>query len=118
MPITGNTMSNNSSGNAGRSSGNNTTTSNKGKTKQKSTPTNDIGSKLGPDGKLLPAECQRCIDGGLCLVCGKSGHMAKDCLRAKTTPTTTTTTQTKARTARIETVTDSTESAEASGSKN
>ncbi|KIJ25224.1 hypothetical protein M422DRAFT_273831 [Sphaerobolus stellatus SS14] len=62
------TVSNNSLGNAGGSSGNNKTTSDKGKTKQKSTPTNNIGSKLGPDGKLLPAKCQRHIDGGLCLV--------------------------------------------------
>ncbi|KIJ32266.1 hypothetical protein M422DRAFT_265930 [Sphaerobolus stellatus SS14] len=52
------TWGNNNSGNTGGSSGNNKPTSNKGKTKQKSTLTNDIGSKLEPDSKLLPAECQ------------------------------------------------------------
>ncbi|KIJ48795.1 hypothetical protein M422DRAFT_247151 [Sphaerobolus stellatus SS14] len=58
MPVTGNTKSNNTSGNAGESSGNNKSTYDKGKTKQKSTPANDISSELGPNSKLLPAECQ------------------------------------------------------------
>jgi hypothetical protein len=29
---------------------------------------------LGPDGKLIPEECQRCMDNKLCLCCGGTGH--------------------------------------------
>ena len=34
----------------------------------------DLSSKLRKDGKLLPEECQWCIDQGLCLLCGSKGH--------------------------------------------
>ena len=42
-----------------------------------------LSSKLGKDGKLLPKECQCCIDQGLCLLCGAKGHMVKDCLNVE-----------------------------------
>src|SRR5882672_10425815 len=44
---------------------------------KKSTP--DLSSKLGKDGKLMPQERQRRLDNKLCLFCGTSGHVAKDC---------------------------------------
>jgi Zinc knuckle len=44
--------------------------------------TSDLLEKLGKDGKLTPQECQRHMDGNLCLFCGKGGHMAKDCTKA------------------------------------
>jgi len=44
---------------------------------KKSTP--DLSSKLGKDGKLTPQERQRRLDNKLCLFCGTSGHVAKDC---------------------------------------
>src|SRR6266481_9955229 len=39
----------------------------------------DLTRKLGKDGKLTPAERQRCMENNLCLFCGKTGHLAKDC---------------------------------------
>ena len=39
----------------------------------------DLVGKLGKDGKLTPQECQRCMDNSLCLFCGKTGHIAKEC---------------------------------------
>src|SRR6266850_2107832 len=44
---------------------------------KKSTP--DLSSKLGKDGKLMPQERQHRLDNKLCLFCGTSGHVAKDC---------------------------------------
>jgi hypothetical protein len=41
--------------------------------------------KLGKDGKLKPAERQRRIDNKLCIICRGSGHMAKECTKAKYT---------------------------------
>ncbi|KIJ35014.1 hypothetical protein M422DRAFT_262740 [Sphaerobolus stellatus SS14] len=38
---------------------------------------------LGPDGRLTDTECKRCIDTGLCIVCGLKGHIAKDCNKAR-----------------------------------
>ena len=35
--------------------------------------------KLGKDGKLTPQERQRRMDNSLCLFCGKTGHIAKEC---------------------------------------
>ena len=42
----------------------------------------DLMDKLGKDGKLTPQEQQRCMDGGLCLLCASSSHMIKDCPKA------------------------------------
>ena len=39
----------------------------------------DLTGKLGKDGKLTPQERQRCMDNSLCLFCGKTGHIAKEC---------------------------------------
>jgi len=55
-------------------------TQGKGSTsEQKKAPTPDLSSKLGKDGKLTPQERQRRLDNKLCLFCGTSGHVAKDC---------------------------------------
>ena len=39
----------------------------------------DLIGKLGKDGKLTPQERQRRMDNSLCLFCGKTGHIAKEC---------------------------------------
>ena len=39
----------------------------------------DLTGKLGKDGKLTPQERQRRMDNSLCLFCGKTGHIAKEC---------------------------------------
>src|SRR6266481_4327015 len=39
----------------------------------------DLTGKLSKDGKLTPAERQRRMENNLCLFCGKTGHLAKDC---------------------------------------
>ena len=39
----------------------------------------DLTGKLGKDGKLTPVERQCCMENNLCLFCGKTGHLAKDC---------------------------------------
>jgi Domain of unknown function (DUF4939) len=70
-------------GNSSSSSSSNTTNhsrSSNNSTNKKSTL--DLPEKLGKDGKLMPQECQCCMDGNLCLFCGKGGHMAKDCTKA------------------------------------
>src|SRR5882672_63093 len=46
---------------------------------KKSTP--NLSLKLGKDGKLTPQERQRRLDNKLCLFCGTSRHVAKDCLK-------------------------------------
>jgi hypothetical protein len=42
--------------------------------------------KFDKDGKLTPKERQRRMDNHLCLVCGATGHMARECPRAKPPP--------------------------------
>ena len=54
-------------------------TSSKGSTSESKKSNPDLSSKLGKDGKLTPQERQCCLDKNLCLFCGVSGHMAKDC---------------------------------------
>ena len=39
----------------------------------------DLTGKLGKDGKLTPQERQCRMDNSLCLFCGKTGHIAKEC---------------------------------------
>src|SRR5882724_7734968 len=51
-------------------------TQGKGSTSKQKKPTPDLSSK---DGKLTPQERQRRLDNKLCLFCGTSGHVAKDC---------------------------------------
>ena len=72
-------------------------TSSKGSTSESKKSNPDLSSKLGKDSKLTPQERQRHLNKNLCLFCGASGHMAKDCLKstsaavkaraASTTPT-------------------------------
>ena len=54
-------------------------TSSKGSTSESKKSNPNLLSKLGKDGKLTPQERQRRLDKNLCLFCGASGHMAKDC---------------------------------------
>jgi len=42
----------------------------------------DLSDKLGKDGKLKGDEWERHIKEGLCLYCGKPGHVAADCNKA------------------------------------
>jgi hypothetical protein len=44
----------------------------------------DLSDKLGKDGKLKGNERECCIKEGLCLYCGKPGHVAADCNKAAT----------------------------------
>ena len=39
----------------------------------------DLTGKLGKDGNLTPQERQYRMDNSLCLFCGKTGHIAKEC---------------------------------------
>ena len=45
-------------------------------------PLNPISDKLGQDGKLTVQERQRRFDNNLCLFCGETGHMVKNCPRS------------------------------------
>src|SRR3979490_3433823 len=64
---------------------NNTNNNNNNQKSSNNAKTPDLSSKLGKDGKLLPEERQRCIDQGLCLLCGSKGHMVKECPKSKLT---------------------------------
>jgi len=57
--------------------GNSASSGSKDKTKP-----NPLVNKLGKNGKLTRDEWECCIKEGLCLYCGKSGHVAQDCLKA------------------------------------
>ena len=57
-------------------------TSSKGSTLESKKSNPDLSSKLGKDGKFTPQERQHHLDKNLCLFCGVSGHMAKDCLKS------------------------------------
>ena len=63
----GGKSNNSGSGNSGSSSSN-----------QKK-PASDLSSKLGKDGKLTQQERQRRFEQNLCLFCGRTGHVAKEC---------------------------------------
>ena len=43
---------------------------------------NPLANKLGKNGKLTGDERECHIKEGLCLYCGKSGHVAQDCPKA------------------------------------
>ena len=51
----------------------------KGKAQENLKSSLDLTGKLGKDGKLTPQEHQHCMDNSLCLFCGKTGHVAKEC---------------------------------------
>ena len=51
----------------------------KGKAPENPKSSPDLTGKLGKDGKLTPQEHQRHMDNSLCLFCGKTGHIAKEC---------------------------------------
>ena len=51
----------------------------KGKAPENPKPSPDLTRKLGKDGKLTPQECQCRMDNSLCLFCGKTRHIAKEC---------------------------------------
>ena len=51
----------------------------KGKAPENPKPGPDLTRKLGKDGKLTPQEHQRHMDNSLCLFCGKTEHIAKEC---------------------------------------
>src|SRR3979490_1691146 len=42
----------------------------------------DLASKLGKDGKLTQQERQHRFEQNLCLFCGRTGHVAKECLKS------------------------------------
>ena len=74
----------NNSGKAGNSNSG-SSSSNSGPSNNNSgslTKTSDLSSKLGKDGKLTQQERQRRFEQNLCMFCGKSGHVAKDCHKA------------------------------------
>ena len=54
----------------------------KGKALENPRPGPDLTGKLGKDRKLTPQEHQRGMDNSLCLFCGKTGHIAKECLKS------------------------------------
>ena len=51
----------------------------KGKVPENSKSGPDLTGKLGKDGKLTPQERQHRMDNSLCVFCGKTGHIAKEC---------------------------------------
>ena len=51
----------------------------KGKSLENLKPGLDLVGKLGKDRKLTPQERQHHMDNSLCLFCGKTGHIAKEC---------------------------------------
>ena len=56
--------------------------STQGTTSETKEPASNLSLKLGKDGKLMPQERQCQLDNNLCLFCGNSGHVAKDCSKA------------------------------------
>ena len=51
----------------------------KGKALENPKSSPDLTRKLGKDSKLTPQEHQCRMDNSLCLFCGKTGHIAKEC---------------------------------------
>ena len=90
-----NSNSNNNTPNSSTNSNNGKSENNKKKDKGKGSSSSNNNSSagsqapterpahLGPDNKLTATERQRRMDKGLCLVCGKEGHMRNSCPSAK-----------------------------------
>ena len=81
-PVTSSNTTGNTSNRKATSSGNSSqpsasSSSSSGEKPAGKTP--DISDKLGWDGKLMSEEHQRRFDKGLCMFCGASGHLAKEC---------------------------------------
>ena len=70
----------NKNNNSGKSNSSNANTCSSNTNQKKPNP--DLSSKLGKDGKLTQAERQRRFEQNLCLFCGKTGHIAKECSKA------------------------------------
>src|SRR3979490_15041 len=70
-----NRMTSNNNGNKPSTSG---TTPQNANTQEKSP---DLASKLGKDSKLTQQERQRHFEQNLCLFCGRTGHIVKECLK-------------------------------------
>src|SRR5882724_2674230 len=68
------------SSNSKQKKNNSSSTQSKGSTfEQKKSTTPNLSSKLRKDRKLTLQEHQCCLDNKLCLFCGTTGHVAKDC---------------------------------------
>jgi hypothetical protein len=61
--------------------GNSASSGKRSESKDKPKP-NPLADKLGKNGKLTGEERERRMKEGLCLYCGKSGHVAHDCPKA------------------------------------
>jgi hypothetical protein len=74
----------NTSNNSGNSSNNNNNraSDSKGNNSGSQQKKPDLSNKLGKDGKLTAEERQRRFTNNLCMFCGGSGHVAKDCPRS------------------------------------
>ena len=73
----------NKNNNGGKSNSGNANTGSSNTNQKKPNP--NLSSKLGKDGKLTQAERQSHFEQNLCLFCGKTGHIAKECSKATST---------------------------------
>ena len=62
-----------------QSNNNSGSTQSKGTTSEQKEPTPNLSPKLSKDGKLMPQEHQCCLNNKLCLFCGTSRYITKDC---------------------------------------
>jgi hypothetical protein len=76
-----NNSNNNSSKKNDKKSGKGQKQQNSGKQQQasRSTPKNDLSSKLDSSGKLTQQDCQCQMNNNLCLFCGKGSHKVSKC---------------------------------------
>jgi Domain of unknown function (DUF4939) len=77
------TNNNNNSGNNNKNQGGKKSSKDKSKSSGKSPASTSTpaakGEHIGSDGHLTPAERERRVKAGLCLLCGQKGHLVKDC---------------------------------------
>ena len=81
-PVTSSNTTGNTSSRKATSSGNSSQPPTSSSSSSGSKPAGkapNISDKLGQDGKLTSEERQRRFDKGLCMFCGASGHLAKEC---------------------------------------